>query len=378
MNVIAIYKRDLSSELEDKIATLLSEFFHTEREGIWKLRFNLIWHSNPYLTDDVPACWIIKNDEDEICGFLGNVPAEFQYGNTALKASGTGPLYVSKKYAGIESSRLCLSFIKQNTDLLISSTPNDTAVNIFTKLRLNKIPVANITSYIIVLAPFSFMKYFYGTYICNNDREMNSMRLKKTQSVANNVQVPQRICSIQNMEAFTSHGYNIRHITSVSEFMSCLNRHITDNKLLLSRTRESLNWIMFSPEVQLLLHRSVISIWDGVGNYIGYCVFDIKEESAYKCFLLVREIELLVSEIRILKALKKYLKIIAKRSNCFMVQIRLIEPDLQLDKMLRKVTRLKKDGVNNYLVKLPNNIDISIDKYRASALDPDIGFVYTS
>ncbi len=375
MKVIEIYKKDLSSDLEAKIANFLSEFFNTDISDIWKLRFNLIWHSNPYLTDSVPAGWILKNDADKICGFLGNVPVEFQYGNTALKASGTGPLYVSKKYTGIDSSRLCISFIKQKTDILISSTPNDTAVNIFTKLRLNKIPVANITSYIIVLAPFSFMKYFYSTYICNNDREMNSMRLKKTQSVANNVQVPQRICSIQNMEAFTSYGYNIRHITSVSEFMSCLNRHITDNKLLLSRTRESLNWIIFSPEVQLLLNRSVISIWDGVGNYIGYCVFDIKEESAYKSFLLVREIELLVSEIRILKALKKYLKIIAKRSNCFMVQIRLIEPDLQLDKMLRKVIRLKKDGVNNYLVKLPNNIDISIDKYRASALDPDIGFV---
>ena len=36
---------------------------------------------------------------------------------------------------------------------------------------------------------------------------------------------------------------------------------------------------------------------------------------------------------------------------------------------------MKKNGANNYLVKLPKNIDLSLNEYHASALDPDIGFV---
>ncbi len=58
-----------------------------------------------------------------------------------------------------------------------------------------------------------------------------------------------------------------------------------------------------------------------------------------------------------------------------MIQIRLIMPDVNLDLMLRKVIRLKKEGKNNYLVKLPNDRDFSLDEFYASALDPDLGFV---
>lgn len=376
MKVIEIYKKDLSSELEAKIATFLSDFFHTEIYDLWKLRFNLIWHSNPYLTDGVPAGWILNNDDDIICGFLGNVPVEFQYGNTILRASGTGPLYVSKKYAGIESARLCLSFIKQKTDLLITSTPNDNAMKIFTKLRLSKIPVDKITSFVIILAPYTFLKYFSDKYLRNNDRESTPYRLKKLNIFENNLQKAyQHISVIQNFEEFQSRGYCIKSIRSVPEFVNCLSKHPPDNRIMLTRTSESLNWILFSPEVQILLHRSVISIWDHVNSYLGYCIFDLKEDGASQRYLLVREIELLKFDVKMLKALKKYLKVVARQNSCFMIQIRLINPNIQLDQMLRKVILLKKDGANNYLVKLSKNTNLSLDEYHASALDPDIGFV---
>lgn len=376
MKISPIYKRDLSSELEDKIASLLSEYFHTKITDLWKLRFNLIWHSNPYLTDDIPAGWILINDDDEICGFMGNVPAEFQYGNTTLKASGTGPLYVAQKYSGIESSRLCLSFIKQKTEILISSTPNDTAVKIFTKLKLNKIPVESITSYIIVIAPFSFLKYLLVTYALNNGHDTATASSTKSRTIENESRMtPQRRFDIQNIYEFRCHGYNFKCVMSVSEFMNDLKNHPVDNRILLSRTITSLNWVLFSPDVQNLLHRTVVSIWDNSDNYLGYFVFDIKEESPSQRYLLVRQIELLETDIYILKALKKYLKVVARQNGCFMVQIRIIMPDLKLDKMLRKVIRLKKEGVNNYLVKLSKNIELSLDEFRASALDPDLGFV---
>lgn len=376
MNIITIYKQDLSSELENKIASFLSEYFHSEINEIWKLRFNLIWHSNPYLTDDVPAGWILKNDDDEICGFLGNVPVEFQYENIVLNASGADSLYVSKKYAGIEGARLCISFIKQKTDILIDSTPNETAEKIFEKLKFNKIRVEYITSYIIVIAPFSLLKYLYNKYHSNNVHESNLFHSKKLKYFENNGQpVSQSRFDIQNLDFFTSHGYSLKRISSVSEFMNCINSHTVDKRILLSRKIESLNWILFSQEVQSLLHRSVISIWDQAENYIGYCVFDIKEESRSQRYLLVRQIDLIVSDVNILKALKKYLKVVAKRNGCFMIQIRLIMPDVNLDLMLRKVIRLKKEGKNNYLVKLPNDRDFSLDEFYASALDPDLGFV---
>lgn len=376
MKISPIYKRDLSSELEDKIASLLSEYFNTEINDLWKRRFNLIWHSNPYLTDDVPAGWIMISDEDKICGFMGNVPAEFQYGNIVLKASGTGPLYVEQKYSGIESSRLCLSFVKQNTDILISSTPNDAAVKIFKKLKLDIIPVEHITSYIIVQSTISFLRYIIGKYFCKNESKVTTVKRNKSQTCENKVRIyNQNRYYIQITDDFIYHGCSIKLISSVSEFMNCINRHPVDNRILLSRTSKSLNWILFSPEVQNLLHRSVISICDSANNYLGYCVFDIKEESLSQRYLLVRQLELLESDEIILNALKEYLKMVAKQNDCFMIQIRLIMPDVKLDQMLRKVIRLKKEGKNNYLVKLSKNRELSLDEFSASALDPDLGLV---
>ncbi len=376
MNISAIYRQDLSPELEDSIASLLSEYFRTERSNLWKLRFNLMWHSNPYLADGVPAGWILKNDDDEICGFLGNIPVEFQYGYSVLKASGITSLYVQKQYAGIESSRLCLSFMKQKTDILIDSTPNDTAEKIFSKLKFRKIPVDNITSYIIVQMPCLFLKYIFDTYIWRSDRKITPIQLKRSKTVSMGVLTSTKCMSdVQNTEEFTVSEYTIKRIPSVSEFANCLNRHPLDDRIMLSRTSESLNWILFSPEVQILLHRSVISIWDHAKNYLGYCIFDLKEENASQRYLLVREIELLEFDVIVIKVLKKYLKVVAKQNSCFMIQIRLIKPNLQLDQMLSKVILLKKEGVNNYLVNLSKNLDFSLDEYRASALDPDLGFV---
>ena len=124
-------QRDLSS-----LSTFLSRNALPEySEDEYFRRFEFWWTSNPAFRSEDARGWIIEdiNDPDYIKGFLGNIPVDYNINGNAYTSASPSTWIVIKKYKRF-SLKLLFSFIQQNKDILINSTPGDLTEKIFSKL----------------------------------------------------------------------------------------------------------------------------------------------------------------------------------------------------------------------------------------------------
>ena len=159
--------------------------------------------------------------------------------------------------------------------------------------------------------------------------------------------------------------------------MAHLEEHKKGDTIELSKDKTTLDWILFSPEVQALLHRTTAQIFTKAGEYCGYFIYDIQHVGK-DTTLRIREIQLLKPEDAVIKLILKHVKIEAKNAGCAAVYSGLQNPDPAVDKLLHKHILLSLKTENRYYVKFRKNVITDVDPYSIyvpSDLDPDVGFI---
>jgi hypothetical protein len=111
-------------EDHDQIAALVSRFdLHIESFSGWQH----LWSENPaYLEikDKFPMGWVLENAQGGICGYLGNVPLNYELEGKKLLAATTRAWVVDTPYRSYSPLLLGTYFQQRNVDLFLSTTVN--------------------------------------------------------------------------------------------------------------------------------------------------------------------------------------------------------------------------------------------------------------
>jgi len=382
MAVKTIYKNNLSPLFLKQLSEYLANGFSTDSPELWRSRLDFWWKSNPYLTDNIPIGWIITdNDTEQIRGFMGNLPVMFMYAEDRLRAVAAAAWYVSEEFSQ-ESASLYLMFNRQkDVDIYLNTTPSVSVQNMLIGIGCRKIGSRpHLDNYMIIVNPQSFsslmsflLKKFSESeiglkknlfYICSRIGKGSSKILPKPKQ--------------SQIQAYNTEGrYTIQLCENSSSFLKYLTEHKRENTIELSKDKTTLDWILFSPEVQVLLHRKTEQIFTKDGTYCGYIIYDYQHVGA-ETTLRIRELQLLKPENAIVKLIIKHLKIEARNAGCAAIYSGLLAPDPELDRLLHKNIRLSLKTKNRYFVKFRKNVITDVDPYAIyvpSDLDPDQGFL---
>jgi len=382
MQTLTLYKKDLTEEFLNKLATFLNEGFPSETQTLWKLRFKLWWFSNPFLTDTTPVCWIIEDETtNTLIGFLGNLMVLFKYGNQHLRVSDGTSWYVAKNIRGPETSSLYFTFSRQkNADVILNTTPSSTIQTILPTLGFKQIGGDKLQNYMIIINVAKYISMM--ATLLDHFSESQSGNKAQIFVLASKVG---NICSKilpkrkqAQMPAHDTDGrYIIRDCKNSQSFLESLTKHKKGNTIELSKDKTTLDWILFSPEVQALLRRTTAQIFTKTGEYCGYFIYDIQHVGK-DTTLRIRELQLLKPEDAVIKLILKHAKVEAKNAGCAAVYSGLQNPDPAVDKLLHKHILLSLKTENRYYVKFRKNVITDVDPYSIyvpSDLDPDVGFI---
>jgi len=123
--------------------------------------WNRIWRNNPEITINQPIGWVLEHN-NKIVGYIGNVPLAYYYKNKKITASAARGWIVESNFRN-QALILALKYInQQNVDILINSSSNNVAFNIFTKLGC--LPPKNLEfshSYLWIISPKKISEAFF-------------------------------------------------------------------------------------------------------------------------------------------------------------------------------------------------------------------------
>ena len=123
-----------------KLARFSAQFAdETRDEKFWLQRFGLWWEENPAFHEGVPRGWILC-DEDEIRGFLGNVPNEFILNGKTVTALSTTTWRVLPSHRN-HSLKLFFAAIRAaKGSIFFDTTPSPDAVSVVKGLKFQLFP----------------------------------------------------------------------------------------------------------------------------------------------------------------------------------------------------------------------------------------------
>jgi hypothetical protein len=100
-----------------------------------------LWSNNPAYDRDWPPGWVIEAAEGRIVGFLGNIPLKYFLRGRQLRVAASSTWVVDKDFRS-HSLYLVSKFIGQRgPDLLLNTTANANASQVFSAMRINKVPL---------------------------------------------------------------------------------------------------------------------------------------------------------------------------------------------------------------------------------------------
>ena len=383
MKVHAISIKDLSEDFLNRLALFLEEGFPSDSAKLWQFRFNYWWRSNPYAVDDDVVGWILTDDEinPPIRGFMGNIPILYQYGIEKHLGCSSTSWYIPEDLRGPEGSSMYLWFTRQkDKDIFINTTPSHGVPTILESLGFKKIADKPLFNYMIII---NFANYIsMMATLLDHFSESQSGKKAHIFILASKIG---NICSKiipktkhAQMPAYDTDGrYMIQHCYNSESFLEYLPLHKKGDTIEFSKDKTTLDWILFSPEVQALLHRTTAQIFTNTGEYCGYFIYDIQHVGK-DTTLRIREIQLLKPDDAVIKLILRHAKIEAKNAGCAAVYSGLQNPDPAVDKLLHKHILLSLKTDNRYYVKFRKNVITDVDPYSIyvpSDLDPDVGFI---
>jgi hypothetical protein len=262
---------------------LLQGFPSKMTKKLWLQKFEFWWATNPAYSDLIPRGWILEKDQ-EILGFLGNIPIKFMVKNEVRIGVASNSWYVDPSIRGIYSLSLFNKFIRQkNVSLLLFKSNDEDFSKTLSKYKFEE--------YIL---PASQIEYFYIT----NKRRMIYDLIR---FIILNGEIP-KFCELPELgkrivffmtsaifrNPFTGEKrlLNEPYICSIctfcdEEFSRITCPHLSSYDAAISHDADTLNWLFFSPgkfnrRVVIQCRRSRDS------SLAGYMVFDILGETVYK------------------------------------------------------------------------------------------------
>jgi hypothetical protein len=124
------------------LAFFLAEGFTATPPEKWELLFRAFWDENPALAPDLARGWVLVDGENTIRGFIGSVPFRYCVGGAPGMAAASAGWYVQPAFRGVDSLKLVKAFQSQpGIDLFLSTTPNELAVRLFTRMGFSRVPL---------------------------------------------------------------------------------------------------------------------------------------------------------------------------------------------------------------------------------------------
>lgn len=103
------------------------------KKELWLDRFECWWDNNPVMNNDINRGWVLRDVNEEIGGFMGNVPIKYYIRGEEQIACIATSWYVSNEHnkRGLD---LLLPFLKQKRRILLDTTASERAAEILLKL----------------------------------------------------------------------------------------------------------------------------------------------------------------------------------------------------------------------------------------------------
>ena len=382
MTLKSITLSELSDDLQDELAILLSRGFPSDSADLWKKRFAYWWHANPYLSDDSLAGWYVFDEESSsIVGFLGKITVPYQYNDIYLNSGDATSWYVMENMREKYSAILYLAFNKdKTTDIYLNTTPASTIQTMLQKTGYVKAGTDKIHNYMIISSLGSFSSMMSTLLHHFADSETGWLQKafifsSKAGHIASKI-LP-KTKPKPNLPLLETREYKLRVCEDAETFIRHYSAHKKGDTIELARDKKTLDWIFYSPAVQELLHRKVVQVFSDDGEYCGYFIYD-QQHVGDVTTIRLRELKVLHPDNQQIKLILRYLKTEAKRYGCAAVYSGLQAVDDDADKLLRKNILLHLDTDNRYYVKFRKKAVTDVDPYSIyvpSDIDPDAGFI---
>jgi hypothetical protein len=134
--VVAVRAADYA-QLAQFLATFPGE---TYAQDFWIRRFATWWDDNPAFDEGCVRGWVVRDDQGNTAGFIGNVPSLFQLQRRELRVFG-GTTYRVLPANRNSSVRLYLAQIAaQGSALLFNTTPNPGVERVLDYLQFRSLP----------------------------------------------------------------------------------------------------------------------------------------------------------------------------------------------------------------------------------------------
>jgi len=133
--------REVRFEDHAQVAALASKFdLYAESYPAW----THLWTNNPAyraIKEKFPMGWVLENDEGAICGYLGNIPLNYELEGDNLLAATTRAWVVDRPYRTYSPLLLGTYFQQPNVDLFLSTTVNSQSAPVYSIFQGIRVPV---------------------------------------------------------------------------------------------------------------------------------------------------------------------------------------------------------------------------------------------
>jgi len=124
-----------------RITALAAKFgLRTEEYSAW----THLWSDNPAcrgIPGQIPIGWVLDIGDDEIAGYLGNIPIPYELGGKRLLAATTRAWVVDTPYRAYSPLLLATYFQQRNIDLFLSTTVNSQSEAAYSSFQSTRVPV---------------------------------------------------------------------------------------------------------------------------------------------------------------------------------------------------------------------------------------------
>lgn len=375
-----IYQKDLTDSLQDKLATFLEEGFPTDSKELWLKRFSVWWDANPAVSETTPCGWMLADFDDlTIYGFRGNIPVNYQHNQEQLLGSASTAWYVSQEMRREHSTKIFeQQLLMENVDLFVATTP---APPVKKRMLKNGFRVINERESTTIYLTLTNLHLFASQLSKKFAREAivkKGWERQLTKCLSAGFSVVSRCLPRPgkggNTAGLSDGKYEVHQCSDVAEFLPYVSQHQEVGTVEYAKDVNTLHWLLFSPEIQNLLSRTVNLIFTVSGEYVGYFIYDLEQMYGEKT-LRIREMKILRDDMGILSLILKHAKTAARNNACSGVFVTVLSPESGLYGLLEKKFLLKLRAEGRYCVLFRSGGDDMYLRYRMSDLDPDGGVI---
>ena len=355
-------------EVESEHLIAIAKFLCNENHGVyteeeWLEKFDLFWELNPWF-DKKKHCrgWAIFNYNQEVHGFLGNIPIVYLKDGKSEEAF-WGTTWVVSKHARGQSLKLYNKFIEQKGSLFSTSTEPKIKEVItylfgYDELRPTWLNY-KYTLPLSLVSSFRFVSYYYKNFwIKRNIFKLGNIFYK--------------LLSLMYIafSKLSKSGVKVNQCISVPNDIELFNKKfVSKYNYVLPRNKENIEWLYFSGEQSSL--RLLLEVRDG-SELIGLVSFKcILSEGGARLELL--DFALLYVTFNIIQSVITQTQEISKKWRNDLAYVTFFSFDEIMDSELTKSGFHKMKSEDSFFIRaIP--LHAEIPSFYTSPIDGDRSF----